>query len=66
MLFTNQAKNIVLSWTRLQTNYVPEGTTNLNLPFWLPLTNTPQQNGEQQSVSIAPAVQQQFFRLRQH
>jgi len=66
MLFANQAKNIIPSWTSLQTNYVLEGTTNLNLPFWLPLTNTPQQNGEQQSVTIAPATQRQFFRLHQH
>jgi len=50
----------------LQTNYVLEGTTGLNPPSWLPLTNTPQLNGEQQSVTIAPAAQRQFFRLRQH
>jgi hypothetical protein len=50
----------------LQTNYVLEGTTGLNPPSWLPLTNTPQLNDEQQSVTIAPAAQRQFFRLRQH
>jgi O-glycosyl hydrolase len=66
LLFSNQAKNIVLSWTSLQTNYVLEGTTNLNPPSWLPVTNTPQPNGEQQGITIAPAAQRQFFRLRQH
>ena len=65
LLFTNQAKNIVLSWASALTNYVLEGTTNLNPPSWSLLTNTPQLNGEQQSVTIVPATQQQFFRLHQ-
>jgi len=42
-----------------------EGTTNLNPPSWSLLTNTLQLNGEQQSVTIVPATQQQFFRLHQ-
>jgi hypothetical protein len=65
LLFSHQAKNIVLSWTGLQTNYVLEGTTNLNSPSWSQVTNTPQLNGEQQSVTIVPATQRQFFRSRQ-
>jgi O-glycosyl hydrolase len=63
MLYTNQTQNLVLSWASALTNYVLEGTTNLNLPSWSLLTNTPQLNGEQQSVTIAPATQRQFFRL---
>jgi hypothetical protein len=44
---------------------VLEGTTNLNSPSWSQVTNTPQLNGEQQSVTIVPATQRQFFRLHQ-
>jgi hypothetical protein len=54
LLFTNQAKNIVLSWASALTNYMLEGTTNLNPPSWSLLTHTPQLNGEQQSITIVP------------
>ncbi|MGD0208065.1 MAG: hypothetical protein ABSC89_10705 [Verrucomicrobiota bacterium] len=65
LLFTNQAENIVLSWTSSQTNCVLEGTTNLNPPFWSRVTNTPQQVGGQQSVLLLPSGQRKFFRVRQ-
>ena len=65
LLYMNQTQNLVLSWAAALTNYVLEGTTNLNLPSWSQVTNIPQQVGGQQSVTIAPSGQRKFFRLRQ-
>ncbi len=64
LLTTNETTSMVLSWNSSLTNYVLESTTNLNLPSWLSLTNTPQQNSGQQNVTITPVIQRQFFRLR--
>ena len=63
LLTTNEATSVVLSWTGSLTNYALESTTNLNLPSWIPPTNAPQPDGGQQSVTVTPAVPQQFFRL---
>ncbi len=63
--YTNQTPNLILSWARALTNCVLEAATNLHQPFWSSLTNLPQKDGEQQSVTISPAAQRQFFRLRQ-
>jgi len=65
LLYTNQAKHIVLSWPAALTNCVLEGSTNLNPSLWSPVTNIPQPAGGQQLVILPPAAQRQFYRLRQ-
>jgi glucuronoarabinoxylan endo-1,4-beta-xylanase len=64
LVATNQQAVIVLSWTNVLTNYIVVATTDPSTQPWTPLTNAPQQNGGQQSITIIPSEQRQFFRLQ--
>jgi hypothetical protein len=65
MLTASAASNgIAISWPGSPSNYVLEAATNLLPPItWSPVANTPQTAGDQQRVIVAPASNQQFFRL---
>jgi O-glycosyl hydrolase len=58
---------VLIYWPAALTNHVLEVAANLSPggSVWLPVTNTPQVIGEQQTLKIIPAPAPQFFRLRQ-
>ena len=56
--------NFTISWSAALTDYVLEGGTNLAVSgAWAALTNVPQLAGGRLKVTVAPAGQQQYFRL---
>jgi hypothetical protein len=60
------SNGIVLTWPASWTNVVLEAVFELSPSVpWGPVTNLPQAEGDQQSVTIVPTGAQQFFRLRQ-
>jgi hypothetical protein len=57
---------VTLTWDASGANYVLESSASVTPPaVWSPLTNAPQLNLGQWSVTITPQAPQHFFRLRQ-
>lgn len=56
---------ITISWPSTATNYVLEASVGLDgNNIWSPVTNAPQQTGQERFVTIPTSGLQQFFRLR--
>jgi O-glycosyl hydrolase len=56
---------ITVSWPSTATNYVLEKSAGIDgASNWSAVTNTPQPNGQEVSVTVPAVGQQQFFRLR--
>jgi hypothetical protein len=56
---------LAISWDGWAANYVLESATNLSpAAIWVSVTNMPRPSGTSWTVSVAPATESQFFRLR--
>ena len=62
---SNGISALTLSWPNPLADYILEAKTNLAAAVaWAPLTNAPQLIDGQRRVTVAPAADRQFFRLR--